>query len=124
MNWGIRMADEDTSGDNELERYFRAARGDEGPAPDALVARILADAEAHRVQPGRAGGDRGAFEAVLRALGGWPAVAGLAAASMAGIWIGAAAPDLVPQLPGAETAPVYDLADLMPGYGDLLANDG
>ena len=124
MNWGIRMADEDTSGDNGLEGHFRAARVGEGPPPDALMARILADAESHLVQPGSARRGRGAFKAVLRTLGGWPAVAGLAAASMVGIWIGAAAPDLVPQLPGAGSAPLYDLADLMPGYGDLLANDG
>ena len=70
---------------------------------DALMARILADAERIRAagasaalsaapRPGRP--DRpGWAMAAIRAIGGWPALAGLAAATLAGVWIGAAPPD-------------------------------
>jgi hypothetical protein len=48
------------------------------------------------------------------AIGGWPAIATFAAASVAGVWIAIAAPDPVATLMGVQG---YDLADLMPGLG-------
>jgi hypothetical protein len=36
---------------------------------------------------------QGVFAQILGALGGWPAVAGLAAATVAGVWIGAVSPE-------------------------------
>jgi hypothetical protein len=104
-----------------LEALFAEARRERPPG--ALVARVLADAEA--VQPGRARAGIGA--AVLRAIGGWPSVAGLAAASAAGLVIGFAAPDAVPLLGPATTQTAdgtYDLIDLAPGYGVQAAFEG
>jgi hypothetical protein len=84
--------------DGLLEAHFAAAR--QTTPPEALLARVLADAEAARPVAGgvRAGPGRrlsapgGAFSRLRAALGGWPALAGLAAATMAGLWIGVAAP--------------------------------
>lgn len=62
------------------------------PSPD-LMARVLADAEAHLPPPG---GVRAAvpwWRQVLADIGGWGAVGGLAAATVAGLAIGLGALD-------------------------------
>ncbi|MFP4274181.1 MAG: hypothetical protein ACLFRU_04075, partial [Paracoccaceae bacterium] len=70
--------------DGLLEAHFAAAR--QARPPEALLARVLADAEAMRPVGGAAKvaphpAVRGGALARLRALlGGWPALAGLAAA--------------------------------------------
>ena len=80
-----------------LEAYFEAARAETAAPSTELMARVLSDA--HAVQDGlmpspdkgmaRLAGLRRAF----RAVGGWPAMAGLASATVAGVWIGATQPD-------------------------------
>lgn len=83
--------------DDHLEQFFAADRAAPPDASDALLTRVLADALAEQavraqasaaVQPGF--GHR--LVAVLRDLGGWPAVAGLVAATVAGLWIGISPP--------------------------------
>jgi hypothetical protein len=80
---------------DDLEQMFGAARGARVPS-DALMARVLADAEAH--QPGPVVASRQAVVAVplwrrmLAALGGGPMVAGLTCAAAAGVFIGYAGP--------------------------------
>ncbi|KAA2316325.1 hypothetical protein DL237_08825 [Pseudooceanicola sediminis] len=92
----------------ELESLFAQARDVPAELPAALTARILADADAvlavqandrlnarHRVPvaspaPGLA---RGGFWAqLLKSIGGAPALAGLAVATMAGVWVGIVPP--------------------------------
>lgn len=80
-----------------MEAYFEAARA-ETAAPSAdLMARVLSDAQ--EVQDGLlAPSDKAMARLVrlrraVRALGGWPAVAGLASATVAGVWIGATQPN-------------------------------
>lgn len=81
-----------------LEDLFATARSASQPhvSPE-LLARVLTDAETH--QP-----DAGGFEAVevrntgrwqqfISAIGGWPSLTGLAAATVAGVWIGFSLPD-------------------------------
>jgi hypothetical protein len=107
--------------DDGLEALFAEARKARPPA--ALVARVMADAEAAR--PGRRRAGLGA--ALLAAIGGWPSAAGLAAASAAGLLIGYTAPDALPLLGAATTATAdatYDLIDLAPGYGVQAAFEG
>jgi GNAT superfamily N-acetyltransferase len=107
--------------DGGLDALFAEARR-EGP-PAGLVARVLAEAEAAR--PGRRREGLGA--ALLRAIGGWPSAAGLAAASAAGLLIGFAAPEAVPFLSAGATVAAdagYELIDLAPGYGVLAAFEG
>ena len=73
-----------------LDALFAAARAAEPPVPDALLARVLADAAQHvpRPAPRSAPRRRSWLAGVLDMLGGRGAMAGLAAAGMAGIFIG------------------------------------
>ncbi|WP_415184027.1 dihydroorotate dehydrogenase [Phaeovulum sp.] len=108
-----------------LEAFFGAART-AAPEPGmALLARVLADAEAetrarhplaalaHAPKP-RMGG----FAALLAALGGWRAVGGLATATLAGVWIGFAGVDRLEDMSagylGVGGAEVLGTVDLLP----------
>jgi hypothetical protein len=106
-----------------LEAFFVAGR--QAPAvPQDVLARVLADAAAVQaaarpaVRPalgpaiGRIGG-------LLAAIGGWPVMAGLATATVAGLWFGYAAPTEVDPYLGL--ASTYGLADLMPSLTDLTS---
>lgn len=93
------MADTDKAL-QELEDLFAAARAEPPAVPDQLTAAILEDAA--RVQPGlqAAAPARRArlplWRQLTEAIGGWPALGSLAAASAAGLWIGVAPPSFVP----------------------------
>ena len=94
---------EKTVQDHGLEALFEAAAQDaaQSPSPD-LMARVLADAEAMQPRAAapvvRAGRRGGVLNRVVAALGGWPSVGGLAAATVAGIWIGfSATPTVLPE---------------------------
>lgn len=108
MNWGINMTerknrDAATAQDldaADLDQLFAEARAaDQMPMPAALTARILADADAilarqaltaHRAAAAPA---RGGFWAqLLKSIGGAPALAGLAVATVAGVWVGVVPP--------------------------------
>lgn len=89
------MAEHDLD-EGGLAPFFTAARA-AAPVPSAaLMARVLAAAEAEAVRrppetPAlRAGRRGGAIGAMLSAIGGWTGVGGLATATAAGLWIGAA----------------------------------
>ena len=95
MNWGTTMAERESE-ERMLEEMFAAARAAPEPASDALMARVLEgaweaqgarDAAALADGPGGAA-ERGFFAGLWAALGGWPALGGLAAAVLAGVWIG------------------------------------
>ncbi len=96
----MAMSDRDELDLDDLLAEARSAR----PLPsDDLMARILADAEEVAearerpipvAAPARAG-----WRDWLATLGGWPAVGGLVASTLAGLWIGVAQP-----------APLSDLA--------------
>lgn len=115
--------------DAELEAFFAAgrARAPE-PGPD-LMARIVADAEAEIAArapaPLRSGPRtvRARWAALLSGIGGWPALASMATAAVAGVWLGFASPDRIDTfaggllLPAGDTAQTaYELEDLLPGY--------
>lgn len=80
-----------------MEAYFDAARSETAAPSAELMARVLSDA--HAVQagliapPDKTTMRRPSLRQAFRALGGWPAVAGLATATVAGVWIGATQPD-------------------------------
>lgn len=89
------MAEDDLD-EGGLTPFFTAARA-AAPVPSAaLMARVLADAQAEAVRrppavPAVRPGRRGAvIGAMLSAIGGWTGVGGLATAMAAGLWIGAA----------------------------------
>jgi hypothetical protein len=81
--------------DEFLDDLFARAHKTEATPQDDLVARVLADADAvqagFRVSPATAA-PAGLWVRMLDVLGGWPAVSGLAAATVAGVWIGVAPP--------------------------------
>lgn len=127
----MAKTDHDSLTDAGLEAFFDAAR-DAAPVPsEALMARIMADAEVEiigRATPPAPAPRRGAFAAFAAALGGWPALAGLATATVAGVWLGFADPDGLNTLAGglllpdsAASASSYDLEDIVPGYGGFAA---
>lgn len=78
--------------DAGLEPFFEAARA-HPPAPSAaLMAAVLIAAEVAQPAPRRVP----PMARLRDALGGWPALAGLAAAAAAGVWIGTALPAALP----------------------------
>ena len=84
------------------------------------MARVLNDAETVAAARPAAPEPRRWFAGlagVLRDLGGWPSVAGLAAASAAGLAVGLSAPDMVLLSPSAGSDAVFEIVDLVPGYG-------
>ncbi len=134
--------------DAALEAFFAAGRA-RTPEPGAeVMARILADAEAElaartsrsvrswpvRSRPIRSWPVRsrssvgrprrlGVWTRFLDGIGGWPALASLGAAAVAGVWIGFAVPDRINTLAGGLLLPdaatsdmSYELEDLLPGY--------
>jgi hypothetical protein len=77
----------DPDPDADLDSFLHAARATAPDLPDALRARILADADAQLAhRPARSGWT------LRRALGGWlpPSLAGGVTAALGGFWIGAA----------------------------------
>jgi hypothetical protein len=119
----MTMADERKMEDAEaLDAAFDALRVATPDPSDDLLARIAAEGEALRPTPPKRR-QRGAFSGLFDQIGGWPSLAGFAAASAAGLYIGIAAPDLL-SLPQFGEATEYDLGDLMPGYGLMLGEEG
>lgn len=113
-----------------LDAFFTAARAAEPPVPAALLARVLDDAAAVQPRPApvpaRVQPRPGWAALLLSALGGRGAVAGLAAAGLAGVWIGFAQP--VDLGLGLGTGLGLDqTVTLYPGdldlWSDLLAED-
>lgn len=92
----------DDHDDAALEAFFDATRRTTPVASGAMLARILADAETVRTTA-QAPARRPVRPARLRdLLGGWPSMAGLAAATLAGLWIGAGLPEAVPGMGEAQ----------------------
>lgn len=104
--------------DDKLDALFAQART-AAPEPSVdLMARVLADAEA--VQPKSAvetAPEGGFWARFMDAIGGWPAASGLAAATVAGVWVGIAPPasveDLTASLLGDEVSISLFSDDLM-----------
>ena len=128
--------------DAELDLMFDAVR-DTPPLPsDDLWARVHADSLAMMpealslppaLQPTSFPAARaGLLAGLMAAIGGWPSVAGLTTAAMAGVWVGFANPDALDGLsqagllPGISAGESYDLEDLAPGIGGFatLLEDG
>lgn len=80
--------------DTGLDAFFAAAADDPILPPGDLMARVEAEALAEMPRAGAVVASQpGLLAQLMGALGGWPAVAGLAAACVTGVWIGASSPD-------------------------------
>ena len=77
--------------DSFLDDIFATARGAAPQPSDDLMARIMADAAGASPQPPL-------WKGVFDMIGGWPALGGLVAAGVAGIWVGIAPPPIVTDL--------------------------
>lgn len=127
--------------ERELEEFFRSLKRDTEEASPDLLSRVLEDAyeeqdslvmrelDAAEARPFETPQDsrrRGLLGGLLDAIGGWPAVAGLATATMAGIWIGYNPPTAFDGLTLSmlDTSYGYDLSigDSLLVYDDLLAD--
>ena len=117
--------------DQALEVFFDASRSDAAMPSDDLVSAILADATQHQRQPEAAFSDvredrarRGGWASLISAIGGWPALTGMATATVAGVWIGFAAPAQLETISGGliltgdytVAEETYALEDLVPSY--------
>ncbi|MEL7212761.1 MAG: hypothetical protein AAGK92_08880 [Pseudomonadota bacterium] len=103
-----------TDKNDPLSGFFEAARADAPQPSDALQMRILADADCTLAKPASEVKPRHWVRDLLQGLGGWPAVAGLATATVAGVWIGISPPALVDTLIGVQTV------EYLPGFNALL----
>jgi len=77
--------------DDELQRFFDAARRQPNLASDALMERVLGDALSYQTATEKVvkvDSKVGFLAGLWAGIGGWPAAAGLATASLAGLWIG------------------------------------
>lgn len=106
----------------DLDAILAAARTAGADASEDFLARVLADAYAMQPQPQpaavvavpAASGWRARLVASFSALGGMWAAAGLATATLAGVWIGFARPDLVGGLGLAWTGAQVESIELLP----------
>lgn len=109
-----------TDDDRLLDPFFRAAQAAPEPGHD-MQARLLAAAEAQLAAPAVAARPqrrRHRLAAVLlAALGGWPAMAGMATAAATGVWLGFSSPDLVEGYLGSSES--YSLGDYMPDVVEI-----
>lgn len=104
----------------DIDGLLRAARSDAPPAD--LAARVLADAARVRRGPSaRPRIARGWLARLSDAVGGWPAMSGVAVAGIAGVSLGFFAPDLVDRLSGGQIWSLGGGAGVTPDIGMLWA---
>ncbi|KQI72409.1 hypothetical protein AN191_08180 [Loktanella sp. 5RATIMAR09] len=88
--------------DDMLDDLLAQARGASPLPSDALMARVIADADAAQPRASAMPVARpGVIARMLDTIGGWPAVSGLAMATVAGIWVGVAPPASVQDVTAA-----------------------
>ena len=77
---------------DRLDDLFAQARAEQPVPSDAVLSRIAADAAAWQPEPAPR---HGFLAELLEGIGGWPALGGLVTATMAGLYLGFAQPELV-----------------------------
>ena len=111
----------------DLEAFFEAALDAEPDPSEALMAKIMADADAvadswaEDIQPARGGLIRG----FLDAIGGWPAASGIVTAGLVGVVVGFSPPAMLSEITDGclyGTTDAY-LVDPYDGFGFAL-NEG
>ena len=104
----MKMTDDDKMTDARLDALFEEARANPPEVPEALMARVVADAA--REQP-----QRSDWRAWLAGLGGLPGLGGLITASCVGFWLGVAPPEGLPDLAGSFLGAQFGLQDDLSG---------
>jgi hypothetical protein len=127
----MTMNDKKHLSDAEMDRLFEVAANDLAEPSADLLARVMDDAdmianERETVAPSQSNSaPHRKLAAFLRGIGGWPAVAGMAAATVAGVWIGYAPPDAIYDISDTYLASVtgYGVEDFVPAY-DAIFDEG
>ncbi len=102
-----------------LDALFAEAKRATPDVPDALMSRVLADAVANVPKPDRIP----IWKQLFATLGGWPAMAGLAATACVGIWTGGILSDDLMSGLGLIEATAVEFGDGL-GTFDLLLVEG
>jgi hypothetical protein len=112
--------------DSDLDDLFATARREPAAVVSVgLMARVMADAEAHQPRAAKplAAAPRGGFwRGALSAIGGAGALAGLSTATLAGVWIGFVQPSAVIAVTeafGVEGS-LIETVDVLPTFDDFL----
>jgi hypothetical protein len=116
--------------ESELEALFATGRSRPVPPSEALLARVMDDAMAEAgaraglgAGPVRGQDRRGRLAALLAVIGGWPAMGGLVAAGLVGVWIGYAAPGGLDTVRSDVLGSGYEITDLVPSLDSYLDSD-
>ncbi len=121
------MAEKNTTSTAELDGLLAEAASLATTPSSELMQRVIADADSvaeagevksNPAQPRR----RGFIAGLLAGIGGWPAIAGLATATVAGVWIGYASPETLDGITNGllTSRTVYEVGDFMPTLDDLF----
>lgn len=116
------MTETDKDMNTGVDALLASARETRGRLPDAVAARMLADAgqaQAGFTDPVPDPSAPGVWALFRAALGGWPGVSGLATACAAGLWIGLAPPAFMPD----PLDLVYQTEDELDLFGDTALAD-
>ena len=122
------MAENNTLSTAELDGLLAEAASLATTPSSDLMQRIIADADAVtdaekiRPEPAHQPQRRGLLAGLLAAIGGWPAMAGLATATVAGVWIGYASPDTLDGIASGllPSRTAYEVGDFMPTLDELF----
>lgn len=122
----MAKTDNDLLDDAGLEAFFDAGRQAAPMPSEALMTAILHDAAAHMPSPAAplSAPCHPFWQELISQIGGWPALAGLATVTVAGVWIGFAAPVQLETLSGGvvlagdyiTSETIYAPEDLAPSY--------
>lgn len=105
----------------ELDNLFAEMRDDMLTPSDDLMARVLADADA--LQPDAPAfvpaEPKSSWAGFMELIGGWPALSGVAAAGVAGLWLGVAPPASVEQI-ASDVLGTTESVSLFSDFGGLM----
>lgn len=107
------MTDKD---DALLEDLFEDARAADASVSDNLMARVLTDAA---MTPLNVTKPASLWSGLMDALGGWPALGGVAVAGVTGLWLGLAPPSSVEMI-AADVLGTTTSISFMGGFDDFV----
>ncbi|WP_380057676.1 hypothetical protein ACFE33_04880 [Falsihalocynthiibacter sp. SS001] len=107
----------------DLDALFAAEMNDTIEPSADLMARVLADAQEVQksfaaVSP--ASPRQSIWRGMLAAVGGWPTFAGLATATIAGVWLGVSPPQGIDTLTDTMLGNSFEYSDYLPSFDSVL----
>jgi hypothetical protein len=111
---------------DDLDALFESVKSAPMPASEALMTRVLADAEMlqpRAAAPTRPRANAGFFAGLAALFGGVGALAGVGSAAVAGLFIGFVQPSEIGAVVGFSSTTTIDQVELIPDMTTLLAGD-